>query len=77
MIGDAAHRSDISEDAILALQHCGLTGRLLPTPHDNIGICGINLQQHGPTPCALSLHDESRRNRVGESPLIHNGRFSL
>jgi len=30
MINDAAHRGDVSKDAIFALQHRGLTGRLLP-----------------------------------------------
>jgi|GEM_PF-2978816 len=50
MTDDATHRCDISETAILALQYGGLTGYLLPTPHDDIGIRRVDLQKHGTPP---------------------------
>ena len=42
MIDDAASRGDIGNEAIIAFQHRGLASRLLPAPHDDVGIGGID-----------------------------------
>jgi hypothetical protein len=42
---NAIARGDIGEDAILALQHRGLTGYHLPPPHDDIGIGGAKFRR--------------------------------
>jgi len=38
LIDDAAHRADISEDAMLALQHCGVASHPVSAPHVDIRI---------------------------------------
>ena len=50
MTDGTAGRGDVGEDAIIAFQHGRLAGRLLPAPHDDIGIGGVDLQQDGAPP---------------------------